>query len=77
MAKFDLTIVATHIPGKENEAAAALSRDNLPLFHAQVPHAAKNPSKVPQELLKLLVYCRPDWISADWRNLYVSIFQGV
>ena len=77
MAKFDLTIFATHVPGRENGAADALSRDNLPLFHAQVPNAAKSPSRVPQELIELLIHRRPDWTSADWRTLYASIFQGV
>jgi hypothetical protein len=77
MARFNLAIFATHVPGKENGAADALSRNNLPLFHAQVPRAAKVPSRIPPELLELLIHRQPDWTSADWRSLFVSIFRKV
>ena len=75
MARFDIAIVAVHLPGRENEAADALSRDRLPLFFAQVPNASEAPSIVPQEVLELLILRRPDWTSRDWRNLYASIFR--
>ena len=77
MARFNLAIFATHVPGKENGVADALSRNNLPLFHAQVPRAAKVPSRIPPELLELLIHRQPDWTSADWRSLFVSIFRKV
>ena len=77
MARFNMVLVAAHVPGRENEAADALSRDNLPFFYAQVPNAARSPSRVPQELLELLIRRQPDWTSADWRSLFVSIFQKV
>ena len=41
MAKFDIALVAVHLPGKTSEAADALSRNDLPRFFAQVPNAAK------------------------------------
>ena len=77
MARFDLAITAAHVPGRENVAADALSRDKLPLFRTQVPNAAKKPAAVPQELLELLILRQPDWTSADWRSLFASIFQRV
>ena len=43
-AHYELSVRAAHIPGKDNMAADAISRDNLPLFHSQVPQAAKDPS---------------------------------
>ena len=70
MARFDIALVAVHLPGKKNEAADAL-------FFAQVPNAAKEPSVVPQEVLDMLVNRQPDWTSRDWRSLYTSIFQKV
>ena len=45
MARFDIAIVAVHLPGRENEAADALSRDRLPLFFAQVPNASEAPPR--------------------------------
>ena len=77
MARFDIALVAVHLPGKKNEAADALSRNHLPLFFAQVPNAAKEPSAIPQELLEMVVHRQPDWTSRDWRSLYTSIFQKV
>ena len=49
-ATWEVSIHATHIAGKQNVAADALSRDNLPLFFQQVPQAAdreatKNPGR--------------------------------
>ena len=42
-ARHQFTLVAKHIPGKNNEAADAISRNNLPLFYSQVPNAMGSP----------------------------------
>ena len=46
-ARFNIVLYAIHLPGKQNEAADALSRDNLPLFFEQVPQAEKKTTAVP------------------------------
>ena len=46
-AVYKVTLMAEHLPGKQNEAADVLSRDNCFLFFYQVPTASREP---PQEL---------------------------
>ena len=43
-ARYSIVLRAEHLPGICNEAANALSRDNLPLFFQQVPVAQWSPS---------------------------------
>ena len=50
-AHFNIFLVAQHLPGRENVAADALSRDNLPLFYQQVPSATPHPTPIPEELV--------------------------
>ena len=76
-ARFNLALSAVHLPGKKNEAADALSRDNLPLFFEQVPKVETEPTVIPQELCELLMLQRPDWTLAVWRSLCASIFRKV
>ena len=40
------SLVARHTPGRNNVAADALSRNDLPLFYSQVPNAACSPSPI-------------------------------
>lgn len=49
VAQFQFVLVPSHIRGVENTLADALSRDNLPLFLAQYPQAARfstHPSRI-------------------------------
>ena len=70
MARYSIVVRAEHLPGKYNEAADALSRNNMPLFFQQVPEAHPSPSLVPQELLDSLVLNQPDWTSTSWRTRF-------
>lgn len=56
---FEVAINAAHIPGRENIAADALSRNNLCLFRAQVPQADQLPTPIPSVLVELLVQTGP------------------
>ena len=76
-AQFELTLTAAHIPGKDNTAADAISRNNLPLFHSQVPLAAREPSPIPAALVELLIHQQPDWMSTTWSQLFKSSLQPV
>ena len=72
-ARFEIVLVAEHLPGRLNVAADAISRGNLPLFFQQVPTAAQCPTTIPQELLDILVAHQPDWTSAHWRSRFAVI----
>ena len=76
-AHFKFTLVASHIPGKANQAADALSRDNCPSFLSLVPQANAHPTPIPPELLQLLLLRKPDWTSNSWRQMFSSTIQKV
>jgi len=74
-AKFQFLITARHIPGIENTAADALSRDKLDLFRSIYPQADHAPSPISAALLDLLVLSKPDWTSWSWTELWNSTFD--
>ena len=76
-ASFSLSILSQHLPGCHNQAADALSRDRLPLFHSLVPQASLSPSPIPLTLVELLVSLRPDWTDNSWTTRFLSILQRV
>ena len=76
-AKYNVYIVGEHIPGAENGAADALSRDNLPTFMQLVPHAHPTPTALPEELVEAIVLSQPDWMSPSWTNLLKNTLQRV
>ena len=78
-AKFDYTIVASHIQGAKNTStlADALSRDNLALFRSLHPQANQNPTAIPEALLDLLIISKPDWTSKHWTDLWNANFPMV
>ena len=77
-ATWHMTIQATHIAGKENVAADALSRDNLSLFFQEVPKAVgREATTIPKELQNLLIYQCPNWTAPAWRRLFVGTLQKV
>ena len=59
-ATFDFRLVATHIRGRDNILADALSRDNWSLFNSLYPQASKEATPIPPALLDLLVVTMPD-----------------
>ena len=74
-AVYQVSLKADHLPGKQNGAADALSRGNLPLFFHQVPAAAQEPTRIPQALRDIVVTGQPDWTSSSWRTRCASILQ--
>ena len=69
-AKFNVYLVASHIKGKLNTLADALSRNCLTTFHALHPQAVGEPKGIPAPLLDLLLVQRPDWTSQSWAQLW-------
>ena len=74
-AKFQFLLSASHIPGVENTAADALSRNNLDVFHSIYPQANSAPAPIPAPLLDLLLLSKPDWTSWSWTELWNDIFS--
>ena len=66
MVRNEHTLVATHVEGKLNVAAVALSRNRLSIFR---------PTRIPPELQELLVTNRSNWISPRWKKLWMSFSQ--
>ena len=59
--------IAEHVPGVDNTAADAISRNNIPLFHSLVPQLSH--VTVPKVVLDLLVTRMPNWGSQEWTVL--------
>ena len=74
-ARYQFQLHAIHLPGTENRAADALSRDQLTVFRSMVPQAAKEPAVIPPELLDLLLVTKPDWTMWQWTDLWTHIFK--
>ena len=77
LAFFEISMQTVHIPGHLNVGADAISRDNIQVFHMQVPKAHARPSPVPQALRNLLIHQQPDWTSPDWSRLFRTCLQQV
>ena len=74
MARNEHTLAATHVEGKLNVAADALSQDCLSVFCLQVPTAKAEPTKIPLELQELLVTNRLIWTSITHVEKAVDVF---
>jgi len=77
LASYNVTVRGEHVPGVENGAADAFSRDNQSSFLTQVPTAHQEPTAIPQVLLQALVINWPDWTSSSWTRLLSSYLQRV
>lgn len=52
-AENNFTVALSHTPGRDNDIADALSRNQLTCFHRLTPQANRYPTTVPQELSEL------------------------
>ena len=77
LAKYNLSLLPMHIPGKANIAADAISRNNMEQFLVQVPAANQSPDTIPATLIHTLVDQCPDWTSATWTDSLRSFFSRV
>ena len=75
VAHYQLYLDPVHLPGRCNEAADALSRDNLPLFLQLVPTADPAPTHIPENILEALVLKTPEWWSTAWTIALHSILH--
>ena len=73
-AKYQFSMVASHLSRVKNILADALSRDRLSLFQSKHPQAQPHPAAMSPELLDLLLVTKPDWTSRHWTSLWNSTF---
>ena len=74
MAKFNFVVSASHVPGKQNQLADALSRNNSEQFLLDYPQVSPQPSQISHALVDLLITSKPDWLSQHWIKLWTDIF---
>ena len=74
-AHFHCQLTARHLPGSQNSAADAVSRNHMSQFFSLCPQATANPEFIPSDLLQLLILEKPDWCSHRWTALWSSIFH--
>ena len=64
-ALLEFTLRAVHIPGDQNTAVDAISRNKINLFFLQVLGISPHPTLVLQALIRLVILQQPDWLSPD------------
>lgn len=69
-AEAGFEVSATHIEGRRNLAADALSRDRVTEFLSLVPQAQESMTEIPARLVDLLLLEQPDWTSPRWSQLF-------
>ena len=74
-AKHNLILSAQHIPGAENGAADALSRNDKNSFLIQVAGARTDPTPIPPDLLEALLLHPQDWTSQSWTRLLLASWR--
>ena len=74
-AAHEFTLRAVHIPGNQNTAADAISRNKTTLFFLQVPEINPHPMPIPKDLTELAILQQPDWLSPDWSCLFRSCLR--
>ena len=74
-AHFEFIVKAAHIPGKQNIAADAISRNNLVLFHSQVPEANPQPTRIPHAVESVVIHRQPNWLSQSWSQLFSNCLR--
>ena len=73
-SRFSFWFTATHIPGRLNSLADALSRNNVQLFLSQVTEANPQQPVIPEELVTLITQ-DINWTSTHWMSLFSNITQ--
>lgn len=73
-AKYEMRLTSVHVPGLQNGAADAISRNQLDTFFTLVPQASQQPYNYPRGLVEGLVVQRP-WSSSDWM-LWLASMSG-
>ena len=73
----DIVLRATHLPGTQNVAADAISRNHLQVLNQVAPEAQSQSDRIPNNLLELVVFKQPDWTLVNWRRLLSDFAKQV
>ena len=65
-------VEAVHLPGKLNEAADTISRNNISHLLQVLPGAQQHPIPIPGQALRMLVEDQPDRTSRNWTELFTA-----
>ena len=65
---------ASHIPGKMNIAADAISRNNVEVLFEVIPNINSSPLAIPQTLIQLVAPGSPEWISPSWVKQFQKLY---
>ena len=76
-AYFDFEHAVEHVPGSDNGAADALSRNKVTSFLSLLPQANPSPSPTPQPLMELLSDKSLVWTSPRWKQLLEATLRVV
>ena len=68
-AQFGFELRAQQVPGSQNTAADALSRNRVEQFHSLLPQASPSPTQIPAALLQMLLDLSHSWTSPCWNFL--------
>ncbi|KAL5469194.1 hypothetical protein EMCRGX_G030413 [Ephydatia muelleri] len=71
-ARFQFELRGIHIPGAQNQATDALSRNRIDVFFQQVPEADPYPHPIPSRLVEILLSEDIDWLSPLWTEPFSS-----
>ena len=74
-ARFNIDLIALHIPGTSNQLADAISRDHLHVLFAQVPGAQQ--CLLPNQIVALTLDQQLNWTSPTWRQSFAACFLPV
>ena len=66
-----------HVPGSDNGAADAFSRNKVTSFLSLLPQANPSPSPTPQPLVELLSDKSLVWTSPRWKQLLEATLRVV
>ena len=76
VAKYNIILVAKHIPGITNTLVDALSCNKLELFFSLALQANRSATPLPPSLWVGLVLKKPDWTSLDWTHCFATTFSA-
>ena len=76
-AKFQIQIIAEHIPGHQNVLADDLSRDRASSFLSKAPYMDPRPTPIPPDLIPALMASPPNWLFPNWTASWGSILSRV
>ena len=71
-AYFDITLMASHIPGACNTTADQLSRNCMTSFFTMNPDVSRVLVPFPNTISQLITPDEPDWTSLDFCELFLA-----